>query len=225
MKRFCKGILILSVAFWMSSCVSMKEAESVTDGEESNKVKKSTTEVTQEVGEGNYDDRINEILADSKEIERKWLIRPEDIPYDLTGDDVYQFDIQQTYICFEPEIRVRNYDNDDEYELTIKNNLSKDGLIRDEVNMSISRDEYYNLIQKKEGNTIHKTRYQFYADQQLIAIDIFHGDLEGLAYMEIEFANVAESDAFTTPDWVIADVTDNINYKNGHLARYGIPEK
>lgn len=229
MKRFGKGILILSVALLMSSCVSFKEQGTETGGVESDKAKKATNEVSQkasqEVGEGNYDDRINEILADSKEIERKWLIRPEDIPYDLTGDDVYEFDIQQTYISFEPEIRVRNYNNDEDYELTIKTNLSKDGLVRDEVNVPINQEEYYNLIKKKEGNTIHKTRYQFYAEHQLIAIDIFHGDLDGLAYMEIEFANVAESDAFTTPDWVVADVTDNINYKNGHLARYGIPEE
>jgi len=45
-----------------------------------------------------------------------------------------------------------------------------------------------------------------------------------LAYMEIEFANVNESDLFTSPEWVVEDVTDNINYKNGHLARYGIPK-
>ena len=132
--------------------------------------------------------------------------------------------IQQTYISFEPEIRVRNYNNGEEYEVTIKTNLTRNGLIRDEVNVPINKEEYDNLIQKKEGNTIHKTRYQFYADQQLIAIDIFHGDLDGLAYMEIEFANVEESDSFATPEWVVEDVTDNINYKNGHLARYGIPK-
>ena len=204
MKRFFLGMITFMALFLMNSCVGLSQKD---------------------FGEnGNYNERIEEILADSQEIERKWLIRAEDIPYDLNADDVYQFDIQQTYISFEPEIRVRNYNNGEEYELTIKTNLSKDGLVRDEVNVSIGKEEYDNLIQKKEGNTIHKTRYQFYADQQLIAIDIFHGDLDGLAYMEIEFANVNESDLFTSPEWVVEDVTDNINYKNGHLARYGIPK-
>ena len=208
----------------MSSCSNIHEQGTGAAGGDSEITKESITDVSDEAGDGSYDERLNEILADSKEIERKWLIRPEDIPYDLNGVDVYQYDIQQTYISFEPEIRIRNYNEDSAYELTVKTNLSADGLIRDEVVMSISREEYYNLILKKEGNTIHKTRYQFYADHQLIAIDIFHGDLEGLAYMEIEFASKEESDAFATPEWVIADVTDDIGYKNGHLAQYGIPE-
>lgn len=223
MKRFYKGILFICMACMLSSCSSISGQETGTAGGNSETAKESITDGSDEA-DGSYDERLDEILADSKEIERKWLIRPEDIPYDLNGAGVYQYDIQQTYISFEPEIRVRNYNEDSAYELTVKTNLSADGLIRDEVNLSISREEYYNLILKKEGNTIHKTRYQFYADHQLIAIDIFHGDLEGLAYMEIEFASKAESDAYATPEWVIADVTDDISYKNGHLARYGIPD-
>ena len=43
--------------------------------------------------------------------------------------------------------------------------------------------------------------------------------------MEIEFKTKEESDNYNTPDWVIKDVTDNVNYKNGHLARFGIPEE
>ena len=60
---------------------------------------------------------------------------------------------------------------------------------------------------------------------QVIAIDIFHGDLDGLAYMEIEFPDFSSAEKYQTPDWVIADVTDDIRYKNGHLARYGIPDR
>ena len=47
--------------------------------------------------------------------------------------------------------------------------------------------------------------------------------MEGLAYLEIEFENQEEALNFETPDWVIKDVTDDVNYKNGYLARYGIP--
>ena len=42
--------------------------------------------------------------------------------------------------------------------------------------------------------------------------------------MEIEFLSVEESYAYGDPDWVIADVTSDVRYKNGSLARYGIPE-
>ena len=48
-------------------------------------------------------------------------------------------------------------------------------------------------------------------------------ELEGLAYMEIEFANIEEANLYNTPDWVIKDVIDDIRYKNASLSQYGIP--
>ena len=180
--------------------------------------------VQQLVVEQKYDERLNEILADDKEIERKWLISKDKIPYNLKESNVKEYDIQQTYLCFDPEMRVRNYNNGQAYEFTMKHNMSIDGMIRDEMNIDITKEQYEQLIKKREGMTIHKTRYQFYKDGQLIAIDIFHGSLDGLAYMEIEFKNEEESKQYQEPDWVIKDVTSDIHYKNGHLARYGIPK-
>ena len=180
--------------------------------------------INKRINDEKYDERLTEILSDDKEIERKWLIKKEDIPYSLTGSDVYKYEIKQTYLCFDPEMRVRDYNNGETYEYTIKNNMSSDGLVRDEFNMDITKEQYDNLIKKQEGRTINKTRYQFYEEGQLIAIDIFHGELDGLAYMEIEFKNEEESNNFEDPKWVVKDVTNDINYKNGHLARYGIPE-
>ena len=174
--------------------------------------------------EDKYTKRVEEILADDKEVERKWLINKNNIPYDLNASDVEIFDIKQTYLCFDPEMRVRDYNNGQSYEFTIKNNMSENGLVRDEVNIEINKKQYNNLVIKQEGKTIHKTRYQFYDNGQVIAIDIFHGDLDGLAYMEIEFANEEESKKYQEPNWVIKDVTSDVRYKNGHLARYGIPE-
>ena len=171
-----------------------------------------------------YDERIEEILSDDKEIERKWLIRKEDIPYNLEDSSVEKFEIKQTYLCFDPEMRVRDYNNGQSFEFTMKNNMTIDGLIRDEINIDITKEQYDNLVIKQEGKTINKTRYQFYADGQIIAIDIFHGELDGLAYMEIEFKTEEESRNYKEPEWVIKDVTSDVNYKNGHLARYGIPK-
>ncbi|OUM62272.1 hypothetical protein PIROE2DRAFT_11468 [Piromyces sp. E2] len=145
----------------------------------------------------NYQDRVQEVLSDDKEIEKKLLLDKEKIPYDLNTVTIVAAKIKQTYIY---------------------------GLIRDEVNININIEQYDNMVKKQEGNTIYKTRYQFLDNGEIVAIDIFEGDLEGLAYMEIEFAKKEESDAYQTPNWVIKDVTDDIRYKNGHLARYGIPE-
>ena len=169
-----------------------------------------------------YDKTIEEIMADDVEIEKKWLIRQEDIPYNLSNAEI--FEIEQTYINFSPEIRVRKINGGQEYTFAVKTNMTSDGMIRDELEENITEEEYNNLVKKKEGNTIHKTRYQFLEGDYLVAIDIFSGDLKGLAYMEIEFVNKEEADKFKTPSWVIKDVTDDVRYKNGHLARYGIPE-
>lgn len=208
MKNFFKGVLVaifvLTIIFGVTYLI--------------NTIYDNSQEIS------SYDERMEEILADDKEIERKWLIDKEKIPYQLNDIGVQVFDIQQTYICFEPEMRVRNYNNGQFYEFTLKNNMSKDGMIRDEVNIDITKEQYDNLIKKKEGTTIHKVRYQLYDDGQLIAIDIFKDNLDGLAYMEIEFATEEESNNFKTPEWVIKDVTGDINYKNGHLARFGIPK-
>lgn len=169
-----------------------------------------------------YDNTLEEIMADDVEIEKKWLIREEDIPYNLSNAEV--FEIEQTYISFSPEIRVRRINDGQEYTFAVKTNLTSDGMVRDELEENITEEEYNNLLKKKEGNTIHKTRYQFLDGEYLVAIDIFSGELKGLAYMEIEFINKDEANNFKTPSWVIKDVTDDIRYKNGYLARYGIPE-
>ena len=169
-----------------------------------------------------YDHTIGEIMADKVEIEKKWLIREEDIPYNLSNAEIFK--IEQTYISFSPEIRVRRINEGQEYTFAVKTNLTSDGMIRDELEDSITEEEYNNLIKKKEGNTINKTRYQFLDGDYLIAIDIFSEELQGLAYMEIEFVNEDEANNFKTPSWVIKDVTGDIRYKNGNLARYGIPE-
>ena len=162
------------------------------------------------------------ILEYDSEIERKWLIRQEDIPYDLSQAEKYE--IFQTYLNFSPEIRVRNI-NDSEYILTIKCDTALKGFVREEHEWLISKEEYDNLLNKKEGNTINKTRYILEDEKGIeMEIDIFSGDLEGLAYLEIEFVDTESANNYLAPDWVIKDVTTDLSYKNGHLARYGIPE-
>ncbi len=172
-----------------------------------------------------YSNEVTQIMADTLEIEKKWLIDKNKIPYDLSkANDIVK--IEQTYINFSPEIRIRKYDDlrgNYSYEFTVKTNLRDNGTVRDEFNSVISEEEYNELLVKKEGNTILKTRYQLLDNDNVIALDIFHGDLDGLAYMEIEFKDLEQANDFKTPDWVIKDVTDDVNYKNGHLARYGVP--
>ena len=45
-----------------------------------------------------------------------------------------------------------------------------------------------------------------------------------IAYLEIEFTDTKSAENYKMPDWEIKDVTTDLNYKNGYLARYGIPD-
>ena len=60
------------------------------------------------------------------EIERKWLIDVNNIPYDLNSLD--HDDIEQAYISFKPTIRIRKISNKGEYVLTIKSSSKDNGL-------------------------------------------------------------------------------------------------
>lgn len=156
------------------------------------------------------------------EIEKKWLIKVEDIPYDLSKANKYE--IVQTYLNFSPEMRVRNINNGEFYVLTVKRDTKSLGFVREEYEILINEDEYNNLLTKQEGNTIYKTRYELKnEDGLMMAVDIFSGDLEGLAYLEIEFENKENAENYGIPNWVIKDITTDLNYKNGHLSRYGKP--
>ena len=176
----------------------------------------------QNIKKAPYDERLDELLSDEVEIEKKWLINPKTIPFDLSEAVVFQ--LEQTYINFSPEMRVRKINDGEQYTFTLKYDMTSDGIKRNEIDIQITQEEYEELVAKQEGNSIQKMRYQLLVDGELVAIDLFEGDLEGLAYMEIEFLNMEEATAFATPEWVIADVTDDVRYKNGHLARYGIPK-
>jgi hypothetical protein len=63
---------------------------------------------------------VNDVLNDEFEIERKWLINKSNIPFDLSNLDY--FEIEQTYINFSPEIRVRKINKGVEYTFAEKTN-------------------------------------------------------------------------------------------------------
>ncbi|WP_051411154.1 dockerin type I domain-containing protein [Acetivibrio clariflavus] len=160
--------------------------------------------------------------AEGYEIERKFLIDPNKIPYDLDVLDKYE--ITQSYISFSPEIRLRNVDGTRFY-LTVKANVDSNGLIREERNFWMTEEEYNNLFKKIEGNVIYKARYQGLDEhRRIFAIDIFKGDLEGLAYYEMEFPNEELANSYIPPSWVGKEVTSDKRYKNGSLAQFGIPK-
>ena len=156
------------------------------------------------------------------EIERKWLISPSSVPYDLSS--LSFIDIEQAYVSFSPVVRVRKINNGEHYILTIKHSTQHGGIASAESECEIDRSTFDFMFANHLGNVITKRRYLYPLPSGLTEeIDIFSGYLEGLAYMEIEFPTLSEARSFPDPDWVIADVTNDSRYKNKSLAESGIP--
>ena len=166
-------------------------------------------------------DQAKALTDANVEIERKFLINPASIPYDLQKADI--FEIEQTYVSFEPEVRVRRL-NGWYYSMAVK--LPKDdvGLVRREVEIYILRQEYEHLMKYQAAPTVEKTRYQFMYQSKSTAVDIYRGRHEGLAVSEIEFGSREAADAFVPYEWYLKDVTSDSRYKNANLAKDGKPE-
>ena len=164
------------------------------------------------------------------EIERKWLVDPSCIPYDL--DKLQSYEIEQAYISFHnPTVRVRRINGGEAHILTIKTKPNADyysahssELVREETEVSLSSDEYENLKGLCCGIVIIKRRYLHPVSDGLTEeIDIFDYDYKGLALLEIEFPDEVSAAVYPTPDWVIKDVTYDPRYKNASLASHSIP--
>lgn len=148
------------------------------------------------------------------EIERKYLVKT------LPELSLYTYKkLTQAYISTKPVIRLRQMGED--FFLTVK---SAGHLMRNEFEMSISHEEYISLLNKVEGNAIEKTRYYIPLSNNLTAeLDLYHGFLDGLLTVEVEFPSEEAANTFSPPDWFGEDITFDARYKNNQLALYGNP--
>lgn len=154
------------------------------------------------------------------EVERKFLVG--ELPGDLAS---YPSDkIAQGYISLDPagaqvRLRRRGYHT----LLTIK---SGRGLARAEEEFVIDGPRFERLWPTTEGRRVEKTRYRIPLDGGLtLELDVFAGALEGLVMAEVEFDSVDAALAFTPPDWLHPEVTDDRRYGNSWLALHGRPER
>lgn len=146
------------------------------------------------------------------EIERKFLVKDKPSLCDLEFKELEQY-----YISFSPEVRVRK--SNDDYYLTIK---STGGLIREEVETPIDKS-FFNEIKKIcPSDFIEKTRYYIPHGGYVCELDIYH-NIEGLITVEVEFENENDAYNFIVPDWFGDEVTSIQEFKNANLAKFGFP--
>ena len=146
------------------------------------------------------------------EIERKYLIDKENLISDIES---YPHNIiEQGYMCTEPVVRIRK--SDDEYYMTYK---SKGLMAREEYNLPLTKEGYYHLLPKCDGNIISKIRYLIPLDNYTIELDIFSGKFEGLILAEVEFDSLEEAENFIPPKWFGDDVTFSTKYHNSTMSK------
>jgi adenylate cyclase len=98
------------------------------------------------------------------------------------------------------------------------------GLVFEEREREITRDEFERNWPLTEGRRLEKSRTEIALGAGLVAeVDLFEGNLSGLRYVEVEFRDVESARAFTPPGWFGREVTDDLRYRNSSLARLGIP--
>lgn len=156
------------------------------------------------------------------EIERKFLVDIEDLPKNMASLGK-SYTIEQTYISTSPEVRIRRVAGY-QYYFAIKMPRDDVGLSRAEIDFVITQDAYEYLVEMKIGDTINKTRYQFYEGDTYVFVDVYSGALEGLAVVEVQFENVESAEEFVPPEWFGEDVTEDSRYKNAQLATNGLPK-
>jgi CYTH domain-containing protein len=152
------------------------------------------------------------------EIERKFLVKTP--PADLARYP--KTSIIQGYLAVEPgrcQVRLRRQRDENylspEYYLTVK---LREGMVREEVNLSLSQENFDRLWPLTVGRRLDKTRYQIPYQGRTIELDIFHGTLDGLILAEVEFPDESQCRDFVSPAWLGEDVTLDPAYKNTRLA-------
>jgi len=152
------------------------------------------------------------------EIERKWLVKEEDLPDDVKTYAGHR--IEQGYLNPADEylIRVR-YNQSTQYpekkfwKLEIK---SKGLLSRDEWRYETTPENFEEIF-RKCPKRISKTRYYMALDIYQLEIDFY--DEYDFITIEIEFESLKQAEDFEAPVWFGEEVTMSPEYKNVNLAK------
>ena len=150
------------------------------------------------------------------EIERKFLLRPEDVVR-FVPPDAGRVEIEQGYIFSGPQgalrIRRKHSMGKDSFLLTCKG--PKTAGSAEEIEFPIPRERYAVLAASLMGRLVRKTRFVFPLDSHIVEIDVFEKELAPLCIAEVEGPNCA---AFVPPAWFGREITEDPRYDNWALA-------
>jgi len=159
---------------------------------------------------------MNIVSGGYMEIEKKFMIkrRPENL------GNYPKKEIEQGYLASNPVVRIRK--SNDEYILTYKARLNERGsevIVNKEVELPLTKEAYEHLRDKADNNLIIKTRYLIPLEDGLMGeYDVFHGKLEGLEFVEVEFESEEKAEVFKKPEWFGENVSSDKRFSNRFLS-------
>jgi CYTH domain-containing protein/CHAD domain-containing protein len=151
------------------------------------------------------------------EIERKFLIeRP---PPDLERHQ--SVEIEQGYLAVSDEAEVRLRRAGGELTLTAKRGSGEQ---REELEVELSEEQFAELWSGCGEDRLEKRRYRLPLPEDLTAeVDVYAGELQGLAVAEVEFPTEESAHAFQPPPWFGRELTGDHRFANQALAIGGMP--
>ena len=141
------------------------------------------------------------------EIERKFLVLSDA----FIAQAERHYEIEQGYLCKDPEKTIRIRIRDTRAFLTIKSSVLREGIAKFEWEKEIDLADARELMQICLPRPILKTRYIVGRWE----IDVFHGHKEGLVLAEIELRD--EQETFERPSWLGQEVTGQPEYYNANM--------
>lgn len=152
------------------------------------------------------------------EVERKFLLS--EPPSGLERRD--RIEIEQGYLALDDGAEVRVRLAGAEGTVTAK---SGSGLEREEVEVEVDAERARELLDSCGSDRLRKRRHLVPLGDGLCAeVDVYGGELEGLAVVEVEFPDAGRAAAFAPPRWFGRELTGEAAFANRSLATRGMPE-
>ena len=157
-------------------------------------------------------------MAGSTEVERKFLVAEMPDGEEL-GSGV---EIVQGYLAVGGGAEVRLRAKGGRCFITVKRGA---GLERSEHEVGLERSQLDALWPATAERRVEKTRFEIPVGDLTAELDLYHGELDGLFTVEVEFSSAAAAALFEAPSWFGREVTEDERYKNKRLACEGLPRK
>lgn len=153
---------------------------------------------------------MTEIELEYTYLARKIPANLKDYPSKLIADVFYPTDARH------PILRVRQ--NGDKYQVTkkmIAEGTDASRMIEETIHLTA---EEYKGLTAGHGKRFTKRRYQYPYQGHTAEIDVYQNELKGLVVIDFEFTNRQDQQAFTMPDFCLADITQEEQFAADMLA-------